>query len=74
MRYYNEKRFKKLRGEKENENEKDGIKEKYEKAQLENYKLQTKLVNLNNEFDLKEFVCEKRLYINISIEKIIYFE
>ena len=30
-------------------------------------------VNLNNEFDLKEFVCEKRLYINISIEKIIYF-
>ena len=28
---------------------------------------------INNEFDLKEFVNEKKLSINISVEKIIYF-
>ena len=27
----------------------------------------------NNEFDIKEFICEKKLSINISVEKIIYF-
>ena len=27
----------------------------------------------NNEFDLKEFICEKKLSINISVEKIVYF-
>ena len=29
--------------------------------------------NINNEFDLKKFVNEKKLSINISVEKIIYF-
>jgi hypothetical protein len=27
----------------------------------------------NNEFDIKEFICEKKLSINISVENIIYF-
>ena len=27
----------------------------------------------NNEFDLKDFICEEKLSINISVEKIIYF-
>ena len=30
-------------------------------------------ININNEFNLKEFICEKKLSINISVEKIIYF-
>ena len=30
-------------------------------------------VNINNGFDLKEFVYEKKISINISVEKIIYF-
>ena len=30
-------------------------------------------INTNNEFDLKDFISEKKLAINISVEKIIYF-
>ena len=32
------------------------------------------IININNnEFDVKEFICEKKLSINISVEKNIYF-
>ena len=43
----------------------DELKEKYEKAQLENYKLQTKLVNLNNELrHITHDLYEKTQIIN----------